>query len=246
MSGVARIMLRPRHPGHRQRRQGRPRRCGRCATSGAAVHVGHDAAHVADADTLVVSTAVRDDNPELRRRAATRGLRVLPALGRRWPPLMAGPRRVAVAGTHGKTTTTSMLTVALQALRRRPVVRHRRRARRAPAATPTTAPATCSSPRPTRATASFLVYRPDVGDRHQRRRRPPRLLGHVRGGRRPPSTRFVGTIRPGGLLVTCADDAGVARAWPTWPAAAGIARRSPTASRPTPTCAWREATAAPA
>ena len=44
---------------------------------GAEVHLGHDAAHVAGADTLVVSTAVREDNPEyVAARAA--GLRILP------------------------------------------------------------------------------------------------------------------------------------------------------------------------
>ncbi|RFS85305.1 UDP-N-acetylmuramate--L-alanine ligase [Actinomadura spongiicola] len=79
---------------------------------GAKVFVGHDAAHVGDADTVVVSTAIRDANPELVA-ARERGLRVLhrsAALA----SLMAGRRAVAVAGTHGKTTTTSMLTVALQ------------------------------------------------------------------------------------------------------------------------------------
>ncbi|WP_110181593.1 UDP-N-acetylmuramate--L-alanine ligase [Nocardioides solisilvae] len=85
----------------------------RLAELGAVVHVGHDAAHVAGADTLVVSTAVREDNPEVVAAQAA-GLRV-------WPrsaglaSLMAGRRTVAVAGTHGKTTTTSLLTVALQA-----------------------------------------------------------------------------------------------------------------------------------
>jgi UDP-N-acetylmuramate--alanine ligase len=80
---------------------------------GARVEVGHDAAHLGDADTVVVSTAIREDNPELRA-ARERGLRVLPravALA----AVMAGRRSVAVAGTHGKTSTTSMLTVAVQA-----------------------------------------------------------------------------------------------------------------------------------
>jgi len=79
---------------------------------GAKVFVGHDAAHLGDADTVVVSTAIREGNPELVA-ARERGLRILhrsAALA----SLMAGRRAVAVAGTHGKTTTTSMLTVALQ------------------------------------------------------------------------------------------------------------------------------------
>jgi UDP-N-acetylmuramate--alanine ligase len=80
--------------------------------AGARVHVGHDAAQVGDADTLVVSTAVREDNPEYLE-AVRRGLRVLPR-STALASVMAGRRVVAVAGTHGKTTTTSLLTVALQ------------------------------------------------------------------------------------------------------------------------------------
>lgn len=82
------------------------------AELGAEVHVGHDAAYLGDAETVVVSTAIREENPELRA-ARERGLRILhrsAALA----SLMAGRRAVAVAGTHGKTTTTSMLTEALQ------------------------------------------------------------------------------------------------------------------------------------
>jgi UDP-N-acetylmuramate--alanine ligase len=79
---------------------------------GAAVHLGHDAAHVADADTVVVSTAIRPDNPELVA-ARQRGLQVL-LRAQALAALMSGRRGVAVAGTHGKTTTTSMLTVAVQ------------------------------------------------------------------------------------------------------------------------------------
>jgi UDP-N-acetylmuramate--alanine ligase len=79
---------------------------------GARCFVGHDAAHVEDADTVVVSTAVREDNPEVVE-AERRGLRLLPRSAA-LESVMQGRRVVAVAGTHGKTTTTSMLTVALQ------------------------------------------------------------------------------------------------------------------------------------
>ncbi|WP_243060274.1 UDP-N-acetylmuramate--L-alanine ligase [Nocardioides sp. SR21] len=79
---------------------------------GARVHLGHDAAQVADADTIVVSTAVREDNPEYAE-AVRRGLRVLPRSAA-LAAVMAGRRVIAVAGTHGKTTTTSLLTIALQ------------------------------------------------------------------------------------------------------------------------------------
>ncbi|HEY0951022.1 UDP-N-acetylmuramate--L-alanine ligase [Nocardioides sp.] len=80
---------------------------------GARVHLGHDAVHVHDVDTLVVSTAVHEDNPEYLE-AVRQGLRVLPRSAA-LASVMAGRRVIAVAGTHGKTTTTSLLTVALQA-----------------------------------------------------------------------------------------------------------------------------------
>ncbi|MFJ5021031.1 UDP-N-acetylmuramate--L-alanine ligase [Streptomyces goshikiensis] len=82
---------------------------------GATVHIGHAAAHLAaDATCVVVSSAIRSDNPELAR-AAELGIPVVhrsDALA----GLMDGLRPIAVAGTHGKTTTTSMLAVSLSAL----------------------------------------------------------------------------------------------------------------------------------
>ncbi|KOU38555.1 UDP-N-acetylmuramate--L-alanine ligase [Streptomyces sp. NPDC002039] len=82
---------------------------------GATVHIGHAAEHLADDSTcVVVSSAIRADNPELVR-AAELGIPVVhrsDALA----GLMDGPRAIAVAGTHGKTTTTSMLAVSLSAL----------------------------------------------------------------------------------------------------------------------------------
>jgi UDP-N-acetylmuramate--alanine ligase len=79
---------------------------------GADVHVGHDAAHVEGAATVVISSAIRESNPELAaaRAAGTRVVKRAEALAE----LLVGHRAVAVAGTHGKTTTTSMLTVAAQ------------------------------------------------------------------------------------------------------------------------------------
>ncbi|MEU6822514.1 UDP-N-acetylmuramate--L-alanine ligase [Streptomyces atriruber] len=82
---------------------------------GATVHIGHAAAHLAsDATCVVVSSAIREDNPELAR-AAELGIPVVhrsDALA----ALMNGLRPIAVAGTHGKTTTTSMLAVTLATL----------------------------------------------------------------------------------------------------------------------------------
>lgn len=82
-------------------------------TLGARVEIGHSADNLGEADTLVISSAIRSDNPELVE-AERKGLRILHRSGA-LASLMADKRAVAVAGTHGKTTTTSMTTVALQA-----------------------------------------------------------------------------------------------------------------------------------
>ncbi len=79
---------------------------------GAAIHQGHAAEHVPhDADLVVASDAVPADNPE-RRRAAELGIPVLSyfeALGR----IASGRQGLAVAGTHGKSTTAAMLAEVL-------------------------------------------------------------------------------------------------------------------------------------
>lgn len=80
---------------------------------GVTCHLGYDAAHVGDADTVVVTTAAREDNPEVLE-ARRRGLRILPRSAG-LAAVMAGSRVLAVAGTHGKTTTTGLLTSALLA-----------------------------------------------------------------------------------------------------------------------------------
>ncbi|GAA2974872.1 UDP-N-acetylmuramate--L-alanine ligase [Streptomyces drozdowiczii] len=82
---------------------------------GATVHIGHAAGHLADdATSVVVSSAIRADNPELVRA----GELSIPVVHRSdaLASLMGGLRSIAVAGTHGKTTTTSMLAVALSEL----------------------------------------------------------------------------------------------------------------------------------
>lgn len=80
---------------------------------GARVYVGHAADQLGDADTVVVSTAVREDNPEYLA-AVERGVRILPRSAA-LASVMAGRRVLAVAGTHGKTTTTAFLASALVA-----------------------------------------------------------------------------------------------------------------------------------
>ncbi|MFC4637220.1 UDP-N-acetylmuramate--L-alanine ligase [Deinococcus hohokamensis] len=78
---------------------------------GITVILGHGAGHAADIDVLVASEAVPKDHPEL---AAAReaGVRVRPRMELLGELLRAGPS-VGVIGTHGKTTTTSMIAVAL-------------------------------------------------------------------------------------------------------------------------------------
>jgi UDP-N-acetylmuramate--alanine ligase len=82
---------------------------------GARVHVGHASAHLGDlgaGDTLVATSAIRPDNPELAE-ATRRGMRVMHRAAA-LASVMAGRRVITVAGTHGKTTTTSMITTVLR------------------------------------------------------------------------------------------------------------------------------------
>src|SRR5437870_2214 len=78
---------------------------------GAKVHVGHDAAHVEGVHVLVYSSAVSRDNVEVR----TAHQRQIPIIGRAemLAELMRLKYGIAVAGTHGKTTTTSMVGAVL-------------------------------------------------------------------------------------------------------------------------------------
>jgi UDP-N-acetylmuramate--alanine ligase len=79
---------------------------------GAEVHVGYDAAHVSGAGTVVVSAAARATNPEVAQ-ATSSGQRLI-SRADALAELLTGYRAVAVAGTHGKTTTSWMLAVALE------------------------------------------------------------------------------------------------------------------------------------
>ena len=84
------------------------------ARRGVRVAEGHDAAHVDGATLVVVGSAIRPDNPELAA-ALQQGVPVAhraQLLGH----LMGGRRSVAVAGTHGKSSTAGMLCTALQVL----------------------------------------------------------------------------------------------------------------------------------
>ncbi|HET6585113.1 MAG TPA: UDP-N-acetylmuramate--L-alanine ligase [Nannocystaceae bacterium] len=85
----------------------------RLAALGATIHSGHAAQHVADADVVVVSSAVGRDNPEI---VAARQ-RKIPVIQRAemLAELMRLKQGVAIAGSHGKTTTTSLIASILHA-----------------------------------------------------------------------------------------------------------------------------------
>jgi UDP-N-acetylmuramate--alanine ligase len=110
MSGIARIML-SRGVTVSGSDAADSALLGELAAAGARVSVGHAAHQLGDADTLVVSTAIRADNPELIE-AQRRGLRVLHRAAA-LASLMLDHQSIAVAGTHGKTTTSSMITTVL-------------------------------------------------------------------------------------------------------------------------------------
>jgi UDP-N-acetylmuramate--alanine ligase len=111
MSGIARIML-GRGVAVSGSDSAASRLLDELAEAGAQVHVGHAAANVGGAGTLVVSTAIRDSNPELVE-ARRRGIRIMHRAAA-LASVMLGRQGIAVAGTHGKTTTTSMITTILR------------------------------------------------------------------------------------------------------------------------------------
>lgn len=172
---------------------------------GATVHIGHAAGHLApDASCVVVSSAIRPDNPELAA-AAEQGIPVVhrsDALAR----LMDGLRTVAVAGTHGKTTTTSMLAVALGSLGLDPSY-----------AIGGDLDGPGSNAR--HGGGEFFVAEADESDRSFHKYAPEvaiilnaELDHHANYASmeeiHESFETFVGRIRPGGTLVVCADQAG--------------------------------------
>ena len=84
----------------------------RLASLGVRVFRGHAAAHVSDAEVVVVSSAVRSPNPEMLE-AERRQIPLVPR-GEMLAELMRQHAGIAVAGAHGKTTTTSMIALALE------------------------------------------------------------------------------------------------------------------------------------
>jgi UDP-N-acetylmuramate--alanine ligase len=86
----------------------------RLREAGMTVYIGHAAHQVGDADQVVISTAIPKTNPELLE-ARRRSIPVIPRAAA-LASILEGSRSIAVAGTHGKTTTTSMTAHALKAL----------------------------------------------------------------------------------------------------------------------------------
>src|SRR5438093_5973090 len=84
----------------------------RLATLGIGITTGHDAAHVGHADVVVTSSAVKPSNPEVRE-AVRRQIPVIPR-AEMLAELMRLRYAIAVAGSHGKTTTTSMIAFVLE------------------------------------------------------------------------------------------------------------------------------------
>jgi UDP-N-acetylmuramate--alanine ligase len=87
-------------------------------SAGVTIHIGHNSENVANADLVVRSSAIPDDNPEV---AAARASRI-PVVKRAdfLGSLMDGKTGITIAGTHGKTTTTAMLAWLLTALKQEP------------------------------------------------------------------------------------------------------------------------------
>ncbi len=119
MSGLAELLVRQ---GHRvsgsDLAEGDITR--RLADLGVRVHLGHRAENLGDAEVVVHSTAVKEDNPELAA-ARARRLTVL-RRGEMLARLMEGHTQVAITGAHGKTSTTAMTAAVLRAGKLEPTV----------------------------------------------------------------------------------------------------------------------------
>ncbi len=112
MSAIARVLAEQGHTVSGSDRAAGPV-LDKLAADGVVVHVGHHPGHLGEAELVVVSTAVGADNPEVVA-ARERGLPVLRRIDL-LPSFAAEQPFLSVSGTHGKTTTTSMLATALVA-----------------------------------------------------------------------------------------------------------------------------------
>jgi UDP-N-acetylmuramate--alanine ligase len=174
---------------------------------GAKIFIGHAAENLGSAQIVIVSSAISESNSELIA-AKAKGLPVIArATALAW--LMSESTSVAVAGTHGKTTTTAMLTVALQTAGLDPSF--------AIGGTINTAGTNAHSgsgsifvAEADESDGSFLAYRPNGAIITNIE------LDHVDHFANEDEVfavfeQFVGSIKQGGFLVACGDDAGVNR-----------------------------------
>ncbi|HEY3436903.1 MAG TPA: UDP-N-acetylmuramate--L-alanine ligase [Actinotalea sp.] len=187
--------------------------------AGVTVHVGHDARNVDGAGTVVVSTAIRATNPELARARET-GVPVLHR-SEALAALMDDRRAVAVAGAHGKTTTSAMIAVALRHAGLDPSYAIGGTVLAAlddltAATVPSTSPGGAHDgagdvfvAEADESDGSFLAYRPTIAVVTNVE---PDHLDHY-GTREAFEAAFVAfarRVRPGGTLVVCSDDPGAA------------------------------------
>ena len=174
---------------------------------GAKVSAMHEAANVEGADVVIYSTAISATNPEMAY-AVERSIPIL-TRAQALALLMKGSRSIAVAGTHGKTTTSSMMTVALQACGVDPSF--------AIGGT-----LTASGSNAHRGTGDFFVAEADESDGSFVEYQPLAAIvtniehDHVDFFHTPEAVTevfdaFAATISPDGFLVYCADDAGSKR-----------------------------------
>ena len=176
------------------------------ARLGAPVFLGHDAAHVEEVSALVTTSAVPADHPELVR-ARERGIPVLKraeALGS-W---VNRGRLVAIAGTHGKTTTTAMATEILATAGREPtgLVGGRVAAWGGNLRFGTADLYVVEADEYDR---SFHTLAPDIAVVTNMEADHLDIYGDM-DGVRTGFRRFLGGLRPGGVVAACADDHGAA------------------------------------
>jgi UDP-N-acetylmuramate--alanine ligase len=177
---------------------------------GIRVEIGHDASNLEDAEAVVISTAVPDTNPEVRA-ARVRSIPIVPR-ARMLADILGDDRGVLVAGTHGKTTTTSMLVVALHATGVDPTFaiggELNEAGTNAHAGTDPVAVAEADE-----SDRSFLAFTPDVAIVTNIELDHPEVyrdLDDVIGA----FDAFLARRRPDGHAIVCIDDAGVRRLLP--------------------------------
>lgn len=177
--------------------------------AGARVSVPQSAENIVDVDTVVISTAIREDNPELVA-ARAQGLPVLHR-SEALAAVMGLSQVVAVAGTHGKSTTSSMISVMFDQLGRDPsfAVGTVIAGRGTNAHLGAQGPDSIFVAEADESDGSFVRYRPAIAVVTNVE---PDHLDFYKTDERvfEAFNRFVGSLAPGGVLVTCADDPGAA------------------------------------